>query len=425
MTLDLLDPATLADPYPRYAEQRARAPVSWSDELRAWVLLGHAEVQAVLRDDARFSAERRRARRGAGADGRGGGTTAALPAAGLARAPSGGAGGPAMRVIASDPPECLHVRALLNEALVPMLRAIGPRIEALVAGLLDDLARRGAGGTVVDLVEDFAHALPIRVIAELLDVPHAERARFTDLSRAIARGMDRFYGGSEVKAALAEIGAYFLRLLPERRERAARAGLPSEPRLGGDADLVTRLLLAECGGDRLSELEVVATCTALVFGGHETTVNLIANGMLALLRHPDELARLRDDPRVVPTAVEELLRYDSPPQFVSRVVTETTELGGATLHAGDSVLVGIGPANRDPAAFPAPDRLDVGRSPNAHVAFGLGTHFCPGAQLSRLEARAALPALLARFPRLRLAGEPARRPTFILRGLERLPVRLG
>lgn len=427
MAFDLFDPATRAEPYPCYAAQRARAPVVWSDQLRAWVLLGHAEVQAALRDDTVFSADRRRARRRRGEEGTDG-PAAQRPTTGAA-APGGSTaatGGVAIRVVASDPPECLGVRALLNDALVPMVRAIGPRIDAVVAELLDGLTQRAAREATVDLVEDFAYALPIRVIAELLDVPPQERARFQDLSRGIARGMDRFYGGDDVRAGLAEIGAYFLGLLPERRARAtllARDGARGSA-ASHDVDLVTRLLLAERHGDRLSDLEVVAMCTALVFGGHETTVNLIANGMLALLRHPDERQRLLDTPLLVPTAVEELLRYDSPPQFVSRVVVETTTLGGAMLRPGDSVLVGIGAANRDPAAFDEPDRLDVGRSPNAHVAFGLGTHFCPGAQLSRLEARAALPALLARFPDLRLAGEPVWRPTFILRGLERLPVRL-
>jgi cytochrome P450 len=166
-------------------------------------------------------------------------------------------------------------------------------------------------------------------------------------------------------------------------------------------------------------------CTALVFGGHETTVNLIANGLLALLRHPAELERLRADPALAVPAVEELLRYDSPPQFVSRAVGEACELRGKTLRPGDTVLLGIGPANRDPAVFVEPDRLDLARTPNPHVAFGLGTHFCPGAQLSRMEARAAIPVLLARFPRLELSGEPVWRRTIILRGLERLPVRLG
>jgi cytochrome P450 len=276
---------------------------------------------------------------------------------------------------------------------------------------VDELVCALAGRTEVDLVGEFAYALPIRVIAELMDVPEVERARFQELSRTIARGMDRFYGGDEASSGLREIGAWFLGLVSER------AGTSRD-------DLVGRLS-AEHAGDRLAPLEVVAMCVALVFGGHETTVNLIANGLLALVRNPGELARLRAEPSLVAPAVEELLRYDSPPQFVSRVVAEACELGGKPLRPGDTVLVGIGAANRDPAAFADPDRLDLARAPNPHVGFGLGTHFCPGAQLARLEARAAIPALLARYPRLALAGAPAWRPTLVLRGLERLPASLG
>jgi cytochrome P450 len=224
--------------------------------------------------------------------------------------------------------------------------------------------------------------------------------------------MDRFYGRDDAASGLRELGAYFLELV------TARADTPGD-------DLVRRLLRAEHDGDRLASLEAVAMCTALVFNGHETTVNLIANGVLALLRHPAELARLRAAPAPAASAVEELVRYDSPPQFVSCVVAAPCVLRDRPLCPGESVLLGIGPANRDPAAFAEPDRLDLGRTPNVHLGFGLGTHFCPGAQLSRLEARAAIPALLARFPRLELAGAPVWRRTFILRGLERLPVSLG
>ena len=384
MRFDPFTDANIADPYPHYATLRAADPVHWSEKLRAWVLFGYDDVAAVLRDDVRFSADRRRAVRGA------------RPAPPVD-----------LRTIASDPPECVAVRAVLNAALVPRVRAIAPRIDAIV----DELVTGLAGKTDVDLVADFAYALPIRVIAELLDVPEAQRPRFQELSRTIAGGMDRFYGSDDVSSGLRELGTYFLELVTERTDTA------------GD-DLVRRLLRAEHGGDRLAPLEVVAMCAALVFGGHETTVNLIANGMLALLRHPAELERLRAEPALAVPAVEELVRWETPPQFVSRIVAEPCELRGRALRPGDAVLLGIGPANRDPAAFAEPERLDVARTPNVHLGFGLGTHFCPGAQLSRMEARTAIPALLARFPRLALAGDPVRRRTFILRGLERLPVRL-
>lgn len=382
MRFDPSDPAAIADPYPRYAALRAAEPMHWNEKLRAWLLLRHDDVSAALRDDVRFSADRRRAGRG------------------------GPGGSLALRTVASDPPQCLTVRAILNAALVPRVRALGPRIDAIVDDLLERLAGRGT----VDLVADFAHALPIRVIAELLDVPEPERPRLQALSAAVARGMDRFHGGDEVAHALRDIGAFFFELIAAGRD--------------DDGGVVCALRRADHRGERLSELEVTAVCTALVFGGHETTVTLLAAGLLALLRHPAEMKRLRSDAALVPASVEELLRYESPPQFVSRVVRETVEIRGRRLAPGDSVLLGIGAANRDPAVFDDPDRLDLGRSPNPHLAFGAGTHFCPGAQLSRMEARAALPALLARFPRLRLAGEPAWRPTTVLRGLDRLPVRV-
>jgi cytochrome P450 len=308
---------------------------------------------------------------------------------------------------------------MLTASLNPRVRAIGPRVEELVATLLERVAEavervvaRSPLGGEVDLIAEFAYPLPVNVIAELLGVPEPDRERFRDWSRAVARGMDRFYSGEEASGGLREIGGYFYQLVQERRGTA------------GD-DLVRRLLGAEYQGDRLSELELVALCTALVFGGHETTVNLIGNGVLALLRHPEQLERLRADPGLAAPAVEELLRYDSPAQLISRTATVDFALRGQRIGPGDAVLAAIGAANRDPEVFAAPDRLDLTRTPNPHLAFGLGTHACPGAQLARIEARAAIPALLGRFPALRLGrAAPVRRRTAVLRGLEHLPVQV-
>jgi cytochrome P450 len=395
LSFDPFTDEALADPYPQYHRLRAADPVHWSEKLRSWVILRHDDVVRFFRDDERLSSDRSTASKFGG------------PAPGVP-----------LRTVSSDPPAHTPVRAMLNASLNPRVRAVGPRVDALIAALLDRLGaavaravERSPLAGEVDLIDDFAYPLPINVIAELLDVPYADRARFQEWSRAVARGMDRFFTGMEVKQGLLEIGAYFHGLVQERSGS------------GGD-DLVRRLLGARHHGEGMTDLEVVAMCTALVFGGHETTVNLLGNGVLALLRDPAQLERLRGDPALIEPAVEELLRFDSPPQFVSRVVTTACDLRGKALRPGDSVLAGIGPANRDPAAFEDPDRLDLARTPNPHLAFGLGTHLCPGAQLSRLEVRAALPALLARLPRLALAGEPVRRRTIILRGLERLPVRL-
>lgn len=392
MRFDPFTADAIADPYPHYAALRADDPVHWSEKLRSWLLFRYDDVEAFFRDDVRLSSDRTRAAKFRGR-----------------RA----ADGPPIRTVATDPPEHVPVRAMLTASLNPRVRAVGPRVDALVAALLEriaDAAARGAGD--VDLMEAFAYPLPIDVIAELLEVPDAERPRFRDWSRQVARGMDRFYSDGEAAAGLREIGAYFLQLVQERRDSA------------GD-DLVRRLLGAEHHGDRLNDLEVVAMCTALVFGGHETTTNLIGNGLLALLRHPAELERLRAEPALVGPAIEELLRFDGPAQMISRTAVVDFELRGRTIRAGNAVVAVLGAANRDPATFPEPDRLDVARAPNPHLGFGLGTHFCPGAALSRLEVRAAIPALLARFPRLRLAdAPPVRRPTAVLRALERLPVRV-
>jgi cytochrome P450 len=397
------DPFTdeaIEDPYPQYAAFRRQDPVHWSGKLHAWVLFRHDDVSAFLRDDERLSSDHAKAARFKGR-----------------RTPEGDAG--RLRTVSSDPPEHAPVRAMLVASLNPRVRAIGPRVADLVAALLERVA--GAVERVVershlegevDLITEFAYPLPIQVIAELLDVPERDRAQFQASSRAVARGMDRFYSGGDASQGLREIGAYFHQLVQERRGSA------------GD-DLVRRLLGAEHTGDRLSDLEVVALCTALVFGGHETTVNLLGNGMLALLGRPEALAMLRAEPERIGTAIEELLRFDSPAQLIARSATVDFDLRGRTIRAGDSVLASIGAANRDPAVFAGPDRLHPARTPNPHLAFGLGTHVCPGAQLSRIEARAAIAALLRRFPALRLGtAAPVRRRTAVLRGLERLPIRV-
>jgi cytochrome P450 len=397
------DPFTaeaIEDPYPQYARLRADEPVHWSEKLRSWVLFRYDDVSAFFRDDERLSSDRSKARRFAGAT------------------PAAGAG--TIRTVATDPPAHVPVRAMLTTSLNPRVRTVGPRVDALVAALLD---RVGAAVEAVvgastlppevDLVRDFAYPLPINVIAELLEVPAPDREHFQGYSKAVARGMDRFFSGDEAGQGLREIGAYFHQMVQERRSTT------------GD-DVVHRLLGAEYQGDRLTELEVIAMCTALVFAGHETTANLIGNGMLALLRHLEERERLRADPALIGPAVEELLRYDSPAQLISRIAVTDFEIHGARIRAGDPVLAAIGAANRDPEVFAEPDRLDLGRAPNPHLAFGLGTHACPGAQLTRIEARAAIPALLRRFPGLQLGqAPPVRRRTAVLRGLDELPVRLG
>jgi cytochrome P450 len=402
MRFDPFTDDAIDDPYAQYHALREADPVHWSDKLKSWVLFRHDDVGDFFRDDVRLSSDRAKATKFRPGERR------SDPAA------------PKLRTVAIDPPEHGPVRALLNATLAPRVRAVAPRVDELVAVLLarvaDAVARiaeRADLAGEVDFVESFAYPLPIDVICELFDVPERDRGQIRAWSHAVARGMDRFYSRDEAGRGLQELHGYFFRLVEARRGS------------GGD-DLIRRLAAAEHRGDRFSELEVVAMCGTLVFAGHETTVNLLGNGLLALLRHPEQLERLRAEPELIDAAVEELLRYDSPAQLISRTALVDFELRGKTIRAGDAVLAGIGAANRDPAAFADADRLDVGRTPNPHLAFGFGTHFCPGAQLTRIEARAALPALLRRFPRLALApAPPVRRRTAVLRGLEHLPVRFA
>ena len=332
-----------------------------------------------------------------------------------------------MRTLGSEPPTHTAVRTAITASLYPLIPALLPTVEGLVADMVDrieasidrfiDDAALSSGtqhGTI-DLIDRLAYPLPITVIADLFGVPEADRGRFRAWSYDMARSMDRFYardrGGSQ-----AEFSAYFGAMVAARR---------TEP----GNDLVSRILRAELRAEPLTDEEVVTLCTTLIFAGHETTTNLIGNGMLALLADRTQYERLAEEPEeLVETAVEEFLRFDSPAQMISRTVAEPTELGGVELTPGETVLGVIGSANRDEAEFgPGADRLDVGRKPNYHLAFGLGHHFCPGAKLSRLEARVAIPVLLRRLPGLRLAGDepPAYRPTAVLRGLERLPVRVA
>ncbi|MBI3785788.1 MAG: cytochrome P450 [Deltaproteobacteria bacterium] len=401
-SLPVFDPfgvEAIDDPYPQYRRWREADPLHWSEKLRSWVVFRYDDVAAFFRDDRRLSSDRSKAARFKRR-----GTTDAIPS---------------LRTVASDPPDHTPVRAILNACLGPRVRGIGAQVDNVIERLLDRLgeATRRAVEQVdlrgeVDLIADFAYPLPITVIADLLDVPEGDRPQFQASSHAVARGMDRFFSAPDASRGLHEIGAYFLQLVQQRHGSA------------GD-DLVHRLLGTDYDGQRLNDLEVVAMCTALVFGGHETTVNLIGNGMLALLREPQQLQDLKSTPTLIDSAVEELLRYDSPAQLISRCAVDDFEWHDKRIVAGDSVLGCLGAANHDPAVFERPDDLNLSRAPNPHLAFGLGTHFCPGAQLSRIEARAAVATLVRRFPKIRLGRTPpVRRPTAVLRGLERLSVRL-
>jgi cytochrome P450 len=395
-------PEVRADPYPLYHRLRAEDPVHWDAPREGWVVTRYADVVAGLHD-RRFSAVRvnRDAGRFPGVDA----AVAGPVLASLAR-----------QMLFADPPAHTRLRGLVGRAFTPRaVEAMRPRVQALVDELLD--AAQPAGG--MDIIGDFANPLPAFVIADLLGVPRADRPR-------LKRWSDEFVlmiGGRPRAPTAAEAGAmigalvafveYFRGMVARRR---------ADP---GD-DLLSALIRAEERGDVLDDEELLANCVLLMAAGHETTTNLIGNGLLALLRHPDQLLTLRQDPRLVGPAVAELLRYDSPVQSTGRIATEEVVLGGKRIARGQRVGFILGAANRDPEQFPDPDRLDVTRDEARHLSFGYGIHFCLGAPLARLEAEIAFTALLGRFPDLRPASEsPLWVENMSFRGLEALPVTFG
>jgi cytochrome P450 len=312
-----------------------------------------------------------------------------------------------------DAPDHTRLRNLVNKAFTPRtVRRLRPRVESLVEELLAPGARDGG----LDLVADLAVPLPIIVIAELLGVPAEDRARLKTWSDHAAMLLDGTLREEHLAVALPsflELVEY-LRRAVERRRAAPRD------------DLISALVSAQEAGDALDDDEVLGTCALVLGAGHETTTNLIGNGMLALLRDPAALARLSREPELVPSAVEELLRYDSPVQVTSRIPLEDVSIGGRRIPAGVEVDTLLGSANRDERHFPSPDALVLDRADNRHLSFGHGSHFCLGAPLARLEAQLAVGALVRRFPGMKLALEdPPRRPGFVLRGRTRLPVHLG
>jgi cytochrome P450 len=314
----------------------------------------------------------------------------------------------AQHMLSSDPPDHTRLRRLVNRAFT--MRAIAgmrPRIEQIAAGLADDMA---AGPAEVDLLDTFAFPLPMSVICELLGVPGADRTPFRSWSNTLLSD-----GPPAERTAAALAMAEYL------------AGLVADKRAHPGEDMLSAIVAAAEDADRLSADEVVAMAFLLLVAGHETTVNLIGNGVLALLRHPDRLAELRADPDLTPRAVEEFLRFDGPVDLATfRHTIEPVEIGGTAIPAGEVVLVALASANRDADHFPDADELDLRRDPG-HLAFGFGIHHCLGAPLARLEGEVAFRTLLARFPDLALAADPAElgwRSSTLIRGLTRLPVRL-
>lgn len=385
-------PGFVDDPYPFYAALRAHAPVH---EMAPGSLLltRHDDVAAMYRHPAASSDKRREF------------------------APRFGAGTPLYEhhttsLVFNDAPLHTRVRRPIVTALNP--RALA-RMEAPLVALVDALLDRLAALPAPDLIADFAARIPLEVIGNLLDIPPAERGPLRDWSLAILSALEPAPSPAVLArghAAVDEFKAYLRGLVDARRRRPGDI----------DTDVLTRLIHGD--GEPLSDTQLLHQCIFLLNAGHETTTNLIGNGVHALLVHRGELDRLHADPALIATAVEELLRFESPLQLNNRVTTAPVTLGGRDWPAGTFVTLGIGAANRDPAVFADPDRLDIARRPNHHLAFGHGAHACAGMNVARLEARIAIGRLVARFPRLDLAAPPERDPRIRFRGLRRLPVRL-
>ena len=372
--------------FARLRESRPVAPVLMPAYGRAWIVTRYADVRTVL-TDPRLAKDVHR-----------------WPGGGRSR-PSEATGVYA-HMLHADPPDHTRLRRLVQKAFTPRRAALRPRAEEIAAGLLDEMA--AAPGDVTDLLAAYARPLPIAVLCELLGIPEADRAW---IAVTVAAYDDR----AQHERVERELAAYFAELIAARR---------SEP---GD-DLVSALVRDSGAADGLTGNELLSTVFLLVMAGFDTTVNLIASGILALLAHPGEKTRLRQDPSLLPAAVEELLRFTNPVNHANdRFTTEDVAVGDVVIPAGEWVLPAISSANRDPAQFPDPDRLDLGRDTSGHVAFGHGIHHCLGAPLARMEAEVALGALLARFPRISLALPPSElrwRPVSLMNGLESLPVRL-
>lgn len=388
MQFDPRSPEFRADPYPFYDMLRSYAPVFYWETWRIWFLTRHDDCNALLRDNRLGHGE-------------------------LFEAPPEHQPLLEMQsrwMLVKNPPDHTRLRSLVHKAFTPrMIERLRQTIQDITDRLLDEVQDRGE----MDLIAALAYPLPVTVIAAMLGVPAADRDKFHDWSNALARSLDLTDDPAvydRAATAAVDFTDYLRDLVEERRAN------PQD-------DLLSGLIAAEEAGDRLTTEELYATCALLLIAGHETTINLIGNGILALLRHPEQLQKLKENLGLIATAVEELLRYDSPVQLTSRVALADVEVRGQTLRAGQQVSFMLGAANRDPELFANAGALDITRKPNPHLAFGSGIHYCLGAPLARLEGQIAINTLLRRMPRLALATDsPQYNDNYVLRGLAALPL---
>ena len=376
----VLTPEYLENPYRFYNQLRSEDPVYWSEALRAWLLTRYDDVVAGLRDTRLSSGTRVRT------------YIKQLPQNEQSELqPLGDHISTWVGFI--DPPDHTRLRALISKAFTSsMVDGLRPRVQALTDELLDAVHRDGQ----MDIVSDLAFPLPATVICEMLGLPTEGRAQFTEASNQLVEfmgtGRPRLDFGKRTQQSVFALKDYLDVIFAERRRD------PKE-------DLISSLVAVEEEGDKLNADELFGMCVQLLMAGHETTRGLIANGILALLRNPDQMSMLRSDPALIVTAVEELLRYDSPVQHQTRVANQDFKLDGKRIREGQRVLLLLGAANRDPARFDDPDRLDISRQPNRHVGFGYGAHFCIGAPLARLEGQIAINTILRKMVGLRLADD--------------------
>jgi unspecific monooxygenase len=400
LAFDPWDPAFVADPYPAYAELRAAGRVHYYEPTNQWLVAHHADVSALLRDrrlgrtyQHRFTHEDF-------------GRTAPPPE----HEPFHTLNDHGMLDL--EPPDHTRIRRLVSKAFTPRtVEQLRPYVTRLAGELVDRLVENGGG----DLLTDVAEPLPVAVIAEMLGIPESDRAPLRPWSADIC-GMYELNPPEEtarkaVRASV-EFSDYLRELIAERRKQ------PGE-------DLISGLIAAYEEGDRLTEQEMISTCVLLLNAGHEATVNATVNGWYALFRNPGQLAALRADHSLIPSAVEELMRYDTPLQLFERWVLDEIEIAGTTIPRGAEIAMLFGSANHDPEVFRDPGRLDITRRDNPHISFSAGIHYCIGAPLARIELAASMTALLQKAPGLRLTAEPKRKPNFVIRGLEGLSVEVG